>query len=120
MGLLDDLLKQLQEAAEQQRRTTLPGTPRSPRAEPPRERAAEWRAEQRRQAAQQAQTPVDDEPRPMRTTVDSLPAQVVSGRDRGITHPLLDRLRAPGGAREALVLSEILRRPDFRWRRPRG
>ena len=148
MGALDDLLRQLQEAAEERQKTTMPG--RAPAAPGPvvqqrpvaeqRTAADQRAAAQQREAAQQraaaqqrvaakaaaarqaaARAAVEHEemaPTPLAQVagvaeVAGVHAVPLSLRP-SFEHPLLTRLRQPGGAREALVLSEILR---SRWRR---
>ena len=120
MGLLDDLIRSLEEAAEQQqRRPPAPAggageEPPRPGQLPPRQQT---RAE-RRQAQKQAQQPAvvqEDagESVTKRTVADSAPATVVDlGESRD--HPLVAKLRSPQGLRDALILAEILRRPNFR------
>lgn len=128
MGLLDELLRQLQEAAEQQKRTGLPGAPPAQPARPHpvdeaqrRFREAQRRAEEQRRAAgarlPDAQAAEEEDPGESNTrrTVADSPAAVVSSPERR-EHPLMARLRAPGGVREAVILSEILRRPGSRRR----
>ncbi len=105
MSLFDDLLRQLEEALEGQRRTALPGRapPRIQRpSQPP--------------AARPVIVITEDEPEPTRRTVaDSAPVPPVSARHPD--HPLVALLRDPAGVRNAVLLSEILRRP--RWGRRR-
>ena len=112
MGVLDELLRQLQEAAEQKQRTTLPGQP--PQRQPRPQRAAP--AAQAPAVVERAVVREVDahegESFARRTVADS---QAVQGRVQGV-HPLLARLRAPGGLREAVILSEILT-PRSRRRR---
>ena len=110
MGMLDELLRQLQEAAEQQRNQPLPGTPRP--ARPPqsapatfakRARPPEPNKVQKVEEVEMGEDPVH------RTVADSMPAVVESSRRR--EHPLMARLRQHGGMRDAVILAEILKRP---------
>ena len=104
MSMLDELLRQLQEAAEQQRTQPLPGTPRP---------AATMRKVAKRVAAAVAPPPVEVGEDPvLRLVADSMPAVVESSRRR--EHPLMARLRQHGGMRDAVILAEILRRPGRR------
>ncbi len=105
MGMLDELLRQLQEAADQQRNQPLPGTPR-PAAAPVRKVAKRAVAVAVSQPVEVGEDPV------LRLVADSVPAVVESSRRR--EHPLMARLRQHGGMRDAVVLAEILRRPGRR------
>ena len=120
MGLLDDLIRTLEEAAENQQRRPPASAggygdaPPRPGSLPPRQQT---RAE-RRQAQMQAQQPTvvqEDagESVTKRMVADSAPATVVDlGESRD--HPLVAKLRSPQGLRDAFILSEILRRPNYR------
>ena len=129
MGMLEELLRQLQEAAEQQRTQPLPGIPRPAQApRPPSVPSSVPRTEEMRREAIQRQRqgtrkqpptmvveapPVEIGEDPVRRLVaDSIPAVVESSRRR--EHPLMARLRQQGGMRDAVVLAEILRRPGRR------
>ena len=110
MGMLDELLRQLQEAADQQRNQPLPGTPRparpsqtAPGASAKRTRPPEPIKAQEVEEVEMGEDPV------RRTVADSIPAVVESSRRR--EHPLMARLRQHGGMRDAVILSEILKRP---------
>ena len=104
MGMLDELLRQLQEAAEQQRNQPLPGTPRPARQAPAMSgKRARPPEPVKAQEVEQGEDPVH------RTVADSIPAVVESSRRR--EHPLMARLRQHGGMRDAVILSEILKRP---------
>ncbi len=109
MGVLEDLLRQMQEAAEQGQRTTMPGTPRP--AAPA--QSSVKRVRQPVPAADPAPRPpvveVGEDP-VHRLVADTLPAHVAYR----IENPLLARLRDPTGLRDAVILSEILRRPSRR------
>ena len=117
MGLLDDLIRTLEEAAENQPRRPPASAggqgeaPPRPGSLPPR---LQTRAE-RRQAQQPVVVIQQDagESVTKRTVADSAPASVV---DLGESpdHPLVAKLRSPQGLRDAFILSEILRRPNFR------
>ena len=111
MGMLDELLRQLQEAAEQKQRTTLPGQPQPRQPRPQRAAPAQAPAVAERAVVREVDAH-DGESFAQRTVADSL---AVQGRVPGV-HPLLARLRAPGGLREAVILSEILT-PRSRRRR---
>ena len=104
MGMLDELLRQLQEAAEQQRNQPLPGTPRPARSAP-----ASFAKRARPPEPVQTQVVEVGEDPVHRTVADSIPAVVESSRRR--EHPLMARLRHGGGMRDAVILSEILKRP---------
>ena len=128
MGMLDELLRQLQEAAEQQRNQPLPGTPSPAR---PLQSAPTTFAKRARPPEPNKTQKVDDcrrgddaagpywsirtlnlkkgEDPVHRTVADSLPAVVESSRRR--EHPLMARLRQHGGMRDAVILAEILKRP---------
>ena len=113
MGMLDELLRQLQEAAEQQRNQPLPGTPRPARqARPPQAAPATFAKRARPPESVKAQVveqiEMGEDP-VHRTVADSLPAVVESSRRR--EHPLMARLRQHGGMRDAVILAEILKRP---------
>ena len=107
MGMLDELLRQLQDAADQQRNQPLPGSPRPARPAPvtaaKRTRPPEPNKAQEVERVEMGEDPV------RRTVADSLPAVVESSRRR--EHPLMARLRQHGGMRDAVILSEILKRP---------
>lgn len=127
--MLDELLRQLQEAAEQKQNTGLPGVPTSTPVRPSttvdeaqrRFRETRRRAEEQRKAAEaehlasiQAEETGDiGESQTRRTVADAAIETSSAGHGE---HPLLARLRAPGGLRDAVVLSEILRRPGQRRR----
>lgn len=130
MGVLDELLRQLQEAAEQKQNTGLPGVPTTQAARPRpvdeaqrRFREAQRRAEEQRRTAEArlasaeeaAEAAEDTGESHTRRTVSDSPVELGSAAGRR-EHPLLARLRAPGGLRDAVVLSEILRRPGLRRR----
>ena len=110
MGMLDELLRQLQEAADQQRNQPLPGSPRparpsqtTPATSAKRTRPPEPNKTQEVEEVEMGEDPV------RRTVADSIPAVVESSRRR--EHPLMARLRQLGGMRDAVILSEILKRP---------
>ena len=129
MGVLEDLLKQMQEAAEQGQRTTLPGAPR-PAAAPVPLPAAPARQPARAAPTNFAKRARQPEPVQLapdahrshdgdggkgedpvhRLVADSAPAFVVKRKE----HPLFARLRDAKGLRDAVILSEILRRPSRR------
>jgi Rod binding domain-containing protein len=132
MGMLEELLRQLEEAADQHRNQPLPGTPRSAPRPPPASTPAPRTEEMRREAhqrqrqgarnkplaqaaepreAEQVMVEVGEDP-VHRLVADSIPAVVESSRRR--EHPLMARLRQHGGMRDAVVLAEILRRPGRR------
>lgn len=105
MSMLDDLLRQLQDAAQQQRNQQLPGTPRPV--------ASAGRKAAKRAVAEVVPPPVEVGEDPVhRLVADSMPAVVESSRRR--EHPLMARLRQHGGMRDAVILAEILRRPGRR------
>jgi len=109
MGMLDELLRQLQEAADQQRNQPLPGTPRparSPASTEPQKNFAKRALKQ--EVVTEAVEDVGEDP-VNRLVADSAPAVVESSRRR--EHPLMGRLRTSGGMRDAIVLAEILKRP---------
>ncbi len=116
MGVLEELLRQLAEAAEAQKRTTLPGTPP---ARPPAQKSApgQMKAPQRpagtRLPAQPLATDEPGESRTVRQLAETAPALVIH---RGQQHPILSRFRQPGGAQDAVVLAEIMA-PRGRWHR---
>ena len=122
MGLLEDLLRTLEEATQNQqpRPPASAGgrgeAPPRPGSLPPRQQT---RAERRQaQQSQQSQTVVEEdagESMTKRTVADTAPASVV---DLGESpdHPLVAKLRSPQGLRDAFIMSEILRRPTFRRR----
>ena len=104
MGMLDELLRQLQDAADQQRNQPLPGSARPAQATAAkRTRPPEPNKAQEVERVEMGEDPV------RRTVADSLPAVVESSRRR--EHPLMARLRQHGGMRDAVILSEILKRP---------
>jgi hypothetical protein len=117
MGLLDDLIRSLEEAADpQQRRPPVPTGgrgehPPRPGSLPPHQQTRT----ERRQAQQSLALVQADagESVTRRTVADSAPATVV---DLGESpdHPLVAKLRSPAGLRDAFILTEILRRPNFR------
>ena len=97
MGMLDELLRQLQDAAEQQRNQPLPGTPRPARSVP-----TTFAKRAQPPVSVKAQVPVKGqvvnvgEDPVHRTVADSIPAVVESSRRR--EHPLMARLRQIGRA----------------------
>jgi hypothetical protein len=124
MGALEDLLRQLQEAAEERQKTTLPGqaptVPRRPvaTAAPAAKTAPAAKPNFAAKARPVVEPHEEMAPTPVAqvagvAAVAGVHATPLSPRVRH-EHPLLARLRQPGGAREALVLSELLR---SRWRR---
>lgn len=109
MSMLDELLRQLQEAAEQQRTQPIPGQPR-PKRQPVVLKSAD---EKTMHEAKFHAVPVTDGEEPVHRLVEnSKPAIVASTRWR--EHPLLARMRTPEGMRDAVILAEIMRRPGRR------
>ena len=119
MGLLDQLLQQLKDAAEDQRNQPIPGSENPSRAPANRARARAQSAAAKEvtSADAAAHVPHNDnnpggEDPVHRLVADSAAATVLSSRR--ITHPLLARLRTPNGMREAVIMAELLRRPGRR------
>jgi hypothetical protein len=109
MGVLEELLRQLADAAEAQKRTTLPGTPPAQTQVRPRPTGTS-------RPAKSVPPPATDEPgmsRTVRQLAETAPALVIH---RGRQHPILSRFRQPGGAQDAVVLAEIMA-PRGRWHR---
>ena len=120
MGLLDEILKQLEEAQQQ-------GQPRPQRRAPPVARperesdedGAEWEEDEAARPGHAPHIPsrtpepvaVVDEPAPARTTVDSRPAP--SPHERGVASALHIRamMTSRASLRDALVLREVLGPP---------
>jgi len=127
MGLLDEILKQLEEAQQQGqgRPPPRPQPRRHPQAPRPEREAdedgAEWEEDEaarpghaphipaRRAAVEE--TPPAPEPEPARTTVDSRPARApheIGGQPAVRIRALIS---SPGGIRDALIAREILGPP---------
>ena len=112
MGVLEELLRQLAEAAEEQKRTTLPGTP-TPRQVPTQVQNSQRPAAQRPPAKPVPHEEEPGESRTVRQLAETAPALVIH---RGQQHPILSRFREPGGAQDSVVLAEIMA-PRGRWHR---
>ncbi len=115
MGLLDELLQQLKDAAEDQRNQPIPGSERPTRAPATRARArpqpaaaAVTEADVAAHVPHQDDNPGGEDP-VHRLVADSAAPTVPSSRR--LTHPLIARLRTPNGMREAVIMAELLRRP---------
>ena len=129
MGLLDDILKELEEA-QRPAETRPPYPSRSPRGRPEREQdadGAEWEEDEEarpghaphipsRRAPEPA-TPPAPEPAPARTTVDSRPA--IAAHERGVQPAVRIRgmLANQASIRDALIVREILGPPPGLRRR---
>ncbi len=118
MGLLDEILKQLEEAQNEGRPRQRPQAPRAPERELD-EDGAEWEEDEAARPGHAPHIPsrapeqmaVVDEPAPARTTVDSRPAP--SPHERGVASALHIRamMTSRASLRDALVLREVLGPP---------